>query len=148
MITTTVNRQKGVPVETREPLFERVIGPLTRTDFVRFAGAGGDFNPIHHDEVYAVSHGHPSVFAMGMLTASLAASCLSEVYDLAAVQSFGVRFLAPVWPGDVLRFSGYRAEAADKDAILQIDFVAVDENGVGKLSGYSAVRVPDSEVHS
>ncbi len=44
-----------------------VVGPVTRTDFVRFAGASGDMNPNHHDEIYAVRSGNDRVFAMGML---------------------------------------------------------------------------------
>lgn len=45
------------------------FGPITRTDIVRYAGAGGDFNPVHHDDVYARSLRLPGVFAMGLLGA-------------------------------------------------------------------------------
>jgi hypothetical protein len=45
-------------------------GPMTRTDFVRYAGAGGDFHPLHHDEPYAQKFGMPSVFGMGLQPAS------------------------------------------------------------------------------
>ena len=50
---------------------ETTAGPLTRTDFVRYAGAGGDLNPIHHDEPMAVAAGFPTVFGMGMLHAGM-----------------------------------------------------------------------------
>ena len=54
-----------------DTLPEARIGPLTRTDVVRYAGAGGDFNPIHHDEPMAVAAGMPGTFAMGLLHAGM-----------------------------------------------------------------------------
>ena len=50
---------------------ERCVGPLTRTDFVRYAGASGDFNPIHHDEAFAQAAGFANVFGHGLLTAGI-----------------------------------------------------------------------------
>ena len=47
------------------------FGPLTRSHIVRYAGAGGDFNPIHHDEEFARSAGMPGVFGMGLLHGGL-----------------------------------------------------------------------------
>ena len=79
----------------------RVIGPVTRTDFVRYAGAGGDFNPLHHDDEYANSLGLPSVFAMGMWTAGLLATFVSDRLGL-RIAALDLRFRSPVWPGDEL----------------------------------------------
>lgn len=80
----------------------REVGPVTRTDFVRYAGAGGDFNPLHHDDDYARRLGMPSVFAMGMWTAGLLGSLVSDQVGIAAVTALDVRFRSPVWPGDEL----------------------------------------------
>ena len=55
----------------------REYGPLTRTDFVRYQGASGDFNPIHHDDEFAQSAGYPTVFSVGMLQAGI----LGELRD-------------------------------------------------------------------
>jgi acyl dehydratase len=44
-----------------DALPQRVFGPITRTDIVRYQGASGDFNPIHHDDDFAKSAGFPSV---------------------------------------------------------------------------------------
>lgn len=79
----------------------RTIGPVTRTDFVRYAGAGGDFNPLHHDDEYAKSLGLPSVFAMGMWTAGLLASFVSDRLG-PWISGLDLRFRSPVWPGDEL----------------------------------------------
>ena len=55
-----------------------VCGPLTRTDFVRYAGASHDFNPNHHDEVYAKANGNKAVFGMGMLAGGYCARLLTD----------------------------------------------------------------------
>ena len=56
----------------------REYGPLTRTDFVRYQGASGDFNPIHHDEEFAVSAGYPTVFSVGILQAGILGTYCTE----------------------------------------------------------------------
>lgn len=85
------------------PLPEPVVyGPLTRTDLVRYAGASGDFNPLHHDHAFATAAGLPDVMAHGMLSAGLLASALTRWFGAGAVRRYAVRFRSPVWPGDVL----------------------------------------------
>lgn len=83
---------------------KRVIGPLTVTDFVRYQGASGDMNPIHHDEAFAKSAGFPSVFAVGMLNAGLLGTYLTDSYGAENVRRLKVQFRAQVWPGDELTF--------------------------------------------
>jgi acyl dehydratase len=82
------------------PAFE--VGPLTRTHFVRYAGAAADFNPLHHDDEYARAAGYPSVLAHGMFSAGILASYLVGWLGPGCVVNFSVRFRAPVWPGDTL----------------------------------------------
>ena len=79
-----------------------VFEPLTRTDIVRYAGASGDFNPIHHDHAFARDSGLPDVMAHGMLSAGLLASALTRWFGEGSVKRYAVRFKSPVWPGDVL----------------------------------------------
>jgi acyl dehydratase len=79
-----------------------VIGPLTRTDFVRYAGASGDLNPNHHDELYAIRAGNDRVFAMGMLPAGYLGRLLTGWLGDGALRNFKFRFTARVHPGDVL----------------------------------------------
>ena len=86
--------------------FSLPLGVVNRTDFVKFAGAGGDFNPIHHDDEFARASGFPSVFAMGMLTASLASRLLTERFALASIRTYEVRFRSMVWPGEDLSAAG------------------------------------------
>lgn len=82
-------------------LSEVVYGPIERVDIVRYAGASGDFNPIHIDEGYARSTGAPTVFAMGMLPAGYLAHAVSDWFGGPQhLRRFKVRFTTRVWPGD------------------------------------------------
>ena len=70
---------------------------LTRTDLVRYAGASGDFNPIHHSEHFAAAVGLPGVVAHGLLTMGTALRLVTDwVGDPARVRSYAVRFTRPV----------------------------------------------------
>ena len=83
---------------------ESADAPLTITDFVRYQGASGDFNPIHHDPEFARAAGYPGPFAVGMLAAGIAANRVSERVGTAAVTRLRVRWQAQAWPGDALRY--------------------------------------------
>jgi acyl dehydratase len=104
------------------PPFE--VGPITRTDLVRYAGAAGDFNPLHHDDDYARSLGNPSVFAHGMFSGGLLASFVVRWFGPRSVRRIAIRFREPVWPGDVLKASGevigVAGEGAARHAKLEI----------------------------
>jgi acyl dehydratase len=99
------------------------LGPLDRRDFVRYAGASGDFNPIHYDEPYARTSGNPSVFGQGMFTAGVAAHAVCDWLGVGAIRSFGVRFRSRVWPGDTLTTT---VESADVERTGAGERVAVD----------------------
>ena len=85
---------------------ELTVGPISRTDIVRFAGASGDFNPLHHDEERARAAGFPGVFAMGQMQAGMLSRLATDCLGLRAIRSYRVRFSAKVWPGDVLLLRG------------------------------------------
>ena len=92
-----------------------VVEDLTRTQIVQYAGASGDFNPIHHDEPFARGAGYPTVFAHGMLTMGLTAKLLTDWLGDGVLRSYGVRFVRQVWPGDTL------TATATVDAIREVD---------------------------
>ena len=97
---------------------------LTRTMFVRYAGASGDFNPMHHDDTIATQVGNPSVFGHGMLTMGLAARVLTDWFGAEGIRRYQVRFAKQVWPGDVLTakatVSGVREEGGETLADLEV----------------------------
>jgi len=94
----------------------RSFGPITRTDIVRYQGASGDFNPIHHDEDFAKSAGFPTVFSVGMLQAGYLATYATDLFGPANVRNFRVRFSEQVWPGDVLTCDGTVADIVTDEA--------------------------------
>ena len=80
-----------------------LVEDLKRTQLVQYAGASGDFNPLHTDDVHARElAGFPGVFAHGMLTMAMTGTLLTDVVGIRHVQRFGGRFKAQVWPGDTL----------------------------------------------
>ena len=69
---------------------------LSRDTLVRYAGASGDFNPIHYNDAVAAEAGLPGVIAHGMLTMALAARAVAEWTDGAEVVELGCKFTNPV----------------------------------------------------
>jgi acyl dehydratase len=95
-------------------------GPVTRTDIIRYAGAGGDFNPIHHDDEHARQAGMPTVFAMGMLPAGILGMRLARWVGPASLMRLSVRFTAQVWPGDELTSTGRVERVEGSHAHLEL----------------------------
>lgn len=87
-------------------IVETTTTPVSRVQIARYAGAVGDFNPIHVDEVFAKSVGMPSVIAHGPLTASLLIDCLVRQLGVERLAAVDVRFRTPVFPGDTLTVVG------------------------------------------
>ena len=75
---------------------------LTRTDLVMYAGASGDFNPMHHDEPKAQAAGQPSVFGHGMFSAGFLATAVTGYVGIGALRRYKVRFAKQTWPDDEL----------------------------------------------
>src|SRR5437899_24540 len=91
---------------SEQPVAPLVVGPVTRTAFVRYQGASGDMNPIHHDEEYATAAGFPTPFSVGMFQAGVLATWATDWLGAENVRRFKVRFKEQVWPGDTLTCSG------------------------------------------
>lgn len=96
-------------------------GPLTVTDFVRYQGASGDFNPIHHDTEFARSAGFDQPFAVGMRQAGVAASWLTNAFGATAVRRFSLQWREQAWPGDVLSYEGTVTEVRGHGPDREVD---------------------------
>jgi acyl dehydratase len=119
---------------------------VTRADLVRYAGASGDFNPIHWNDRFATSVGLPGVIAHGMYTMALAGRALTEWFDdPAAVLDFAVRFTKPVVVPDddsgvEVVISGLVRRFTDEgDAEVELSAVSVGEKVLGQ--GRAVVRI-------
>ncbi len=121
-------------------LAEVVFGPLERADIVRYAGAAGDFNPIHIDDTYAQGAGAPMAFAMGMLPAGYLAHAVGDwVGGPQHLRRFRVRFLTRVWPGDEIVCWGRVDEI--EGGLVKVRFEA-DRRGPGPRELALPVREP------
>src|SRR6266550_6954281 len=115
--------------------------PLTRTDLVMYAGASGDFNPMHHDEVAAQAAGLPSVFGHGMYTAGLLATAVTGYVGVGNLRSYRVRFTRQTWPGEVLTTHvAVREKRAGNEVVL--DCSVVNEHGETKIRGEVVAVLP------
>jgi acyl dehydratase len=121
---------------------EVVVEDLTRTQIVMYAGASGDFNPMHSDEVYAVQiAGFETVMAHGQLTMGLSVKAMTHWLPGAELSAFGSRFLRQVWPGATLTTT-WTVSSVDTDAggaRAELTFVTTGADGVDVLSGYARV---------
>jgi acyl dehydratase len=119
---------------------ERVVDNLTRTQIVQYAGASGDYNPIHTDEVYTTKvAGYPSVFAHGMLTMGLTGKMLTNYVGASRLTKFGVRFTNQVWPGDTL--DAKATVRAVRDGTVELEVVTTNQDGKEVLRGYAEARI-------
>jgi acyl dehydratase len=111
-----------------------LVDDLSRTQIVQYAGASGDYNPLHSDEPFAKEIAHyPTVFAHGMLTMGMAGQALTAWLGDDALRTFGVRFSAQVWPGDTLT-ARFNVEGVD-DGALQIAVSVVNQDDREVLVG-------------
>lgn len=122
-----------------------VVENLTRTMFVKYAGASGDFNPMHHDDTIATQVGNPSVFGHGMLTAGLMARVVKDWLGAEALRAFSVRFAKQVWPGETLTFTavitGLREGDAGAGGLVDLTLSAKNADGEEKLTGTATAAV-------
>ena len=119
---------------------ERLVEDLKRTQIVMYAGASGDYNPVHTDEVFTTEvAGYPSVFAHGMLTMGMTGKMLTNYVGDGRLTEYGVRFTSQVFPGDTLDATATVTAVAD--GIVELDISTVNQKGVAVLTGSAKARV-------
>src|SRR5262245_50307663 len=131
-------------VKEGDALPEVKVAKLTRTDFVKYAGASGDFNPIHHDQGFAEASGNPTVFAMGMLNAGILSRVVTAYAGRPGVRRFKVRFVTRAWPGDDVICSGTVTRKLEEAGEKRVegDLRAVNQQGETLISGTFAAALP------
>lgn len=117
---------------------------VTRTDLVKYAGASGDYNPLHTDDLYTKEvAGYPGVFAHGMLTMGITGKLLTDWVGDGRLKSYGVRFVNQVWPGDTLtataEVTGLREH--DGEHIVELSVTTVNQHDVPVVTGTATARV-------
>jgi|SRR6185312_4356189 len=129
------------PGDTHEAV---LVENLSRTQIVQYAGASGDYNPLHTDEVFATkAAGYPTVFAHGMLTMGMTGRLVTDLVGDGRLTRYGGRFTSQVWPGDTLTgtatVDGVREEDGRK--IVDITVRTVNQDGAEVFSGYASAVV-------
>jgi acyl dehydratase len=121
-----------------------VVEKLARMDLVRYAGASGDFNPIHTDEEFAKTAGNPTVFGHGMLTAGFVGKCISDFVGPENLRRYKVRFKNRVWPGDTITCTGRVTRKYEEGGERRIDgeVVAETQRGETAVSGTFTAALP------
>jgi acyl dehydratase len=128
--------QEGSSPEARE------YGPITRTDMVKYQGASGDFNPIHHDEEFAKAAGFPSVFSVGMLQAGILAGFATDWLGAKNVRRYAVQFREQVWPGDTLVCTGKVVDRDETARTVDLELVVTRIGGGAAIKGSATFAVP------
>jgi len=117
---------------------------LTRTDLVKYAGASGDFNPMHHDEVSAQAAGQPSVFGHGMFSMGLLGSALTDYVGVGNVVRYQVRFARQTWPGEQLstKIVVTATRTEDGKNLVDLDVTLSNAEGENKVVGQATAALP------
>lgn len=122
----------------------KLVEDLKRTQIVQYAGASGDYNPLHTDEIFTTQvAGYPSVFAHGMLTMGMTGKMLTDHVGDTRLSKYGVRFTSQVWPGDTLEAKATVKAITERDGVryAEFDVSTTNQAGAEVLSGYAEARL-------
>jgi len=135
---------KASELKVGDTYTERLVEDLKRTQIVQYAGASGDYNPLHTDEIFTTKvAGYPSVFAHGMLSMGMTGRMLTNFVGDGRLTKFGVRFTSQVWPGDTLDATA-TVDAVRKEGgknFVDLTVTTVNQNGVEVIKGNATARV-------
>ena len=123
---------------------EVVVSDLSRTQIVQYAGASGDYNPLHTDELFATKiGGYPTAFAHGMLSMGLTGTMLTNYVGDGRLTKYGVRFSRQVFPGDTLTASATVEAVREEDGQHFVDLTIStrNQNGDEVVNGSATARI-------
>ncbi len=123
---------------------EEVCKNLSRTQIVQYAGASGDYNPLHSDEVFTTKiAGYPSVFAHGMLSMGMTGKMLTNYVGDGRLTKFGVRFTSQVFPGATLTATATISNIREEGGVQYADISVstTDEEGTEVIKGNATARL-------
>ena len=134
---------KASELQVGEQREEVIVDDLSRTQIVMYAGASGDYNPLHTDDRFTTeAAGYPSVFAHGMLTMGMTGRVLTDWVGDGRLLSYGVRFSKQVWPGDTLTTTAtVKTVTAGGSPSAGFDVVTRNQNGEDVVVGYATARL-------
>lgn len=127
----------AVGIEVGQKLPPREFGPITMTDIVRYQGASGDMNPMHHDDEMARGAGYPAAFSVGMLGAGYLATYCTDLFGTRTVRRFRARFRKVVYRGEVLiaRAVVRNIRGNEGNARIELGLELIDSTGAVVVDG-------------
>ena len=123
---------------------ECLVEDLKRTQIVQYAGASGDYNPLHTDEVFTTEVAkYPSVFAHGMLSMGMTGRMITNYVGDGRLKKYGVRFTSQVWPGDSLNSTATVDEITEEDGepVVNLKVETTNQDGMVVISGYASASI-------
>ncbi len=128
-------------VQIGDALPQLVKPPITKRQLVEYAGASGDFNPIHYDHQFAVEGGFPSVIAHGMLSMAFFGELVRAWAGVRAVKRLSTRFKAVTFPGDVITVEGVVASKDEARRTVELKLTARNQAGAVTLDGAATIAL-------
>jgi acyl dehydratase len=135
---------KASEIKVGDSYTEEVCNNLSRTQIVQYAGASGDYNPLHSDEIFTTQiAGYPSVFAHGMLSMGMTGKMLTNYVGDGRLSKYGVRFTSQVFPGATLTATATIASIREADGVqlVDLDISTTDESGTQVIKGSATARI-------
>lgn len=131
-------------VKVGDELPPLVKGPIQQIQLTRYAGASGDFNPIHQDDEFARAAGMGGVFAHGMLSMGFVAQAVTDWAGAGRVRKIGVRFAGLVRLKDTVTCRGRVIGTSQKDGVnlVELDVWAENQKGEKVVTGKATVSLP------
>lgn len=131
-------------VQVGDTIPKLTTSPVTHLQLVRYAGASGDFNPLHTDPKIGEMIGTGGIIAHGMLIMGFVGRLVSDYVGPAALRKFGVRFKGMTHLDDVITCTGTITEKyeADGEARITGKVQAEDQNGDVKVAGTFVAVLP------
>ncbi|GGH69915.1 MaoC family dehydratase [Compostibacillus humi] len=126
-------------LERGQSLEEVTLEPVTRLDLIKYAGASGDFNPIHTIDEEAAKAGLPGIIAHGMWTMGNLAKLFTPYYEEGFIQDYTVRFTGMVFLNDVLTLQAEVEEKSEQSIVFNVS--AINQNGKTVVKGKVKFRL-------
>ncbi|QIZ07961.1 MaoC family dehydratase [Priestia megaterium] len=125
-------------LQVGESVKEIQLAPVSRLDLIKYAGASGDFNPIHTIDDEAKKAGLPGIIAHGMWTMGNLAKLFTAYYEEGFVQDYSIRFKGMVFLNDVITLKATLKEKQEQN--LRFTVQAVNQQGNEVLKGEVVYR--------
>ena len=135
---------KKSEIKVGDTYSEKIVEDLKRTQIVQYAGASGDYNPLHSDDKFTkVVAGYPGVFAHGMLSMGMTGKMLTNFVGDGTLKKYGVRFTNQVWPGDSLESTAtiMSINEEEGETLVEIAIETKNQDGVVVITGSATALV-------